>query len=147
MAIKKIGVFFNFDYNILWRFNEDLTRDYLKVIVALLVIIVMSFIFLNVVIPANDSSDSENVNTGPSEITIHPTGEVGKGVQTLQDNNQGYIAMITDESGQTYYFVNRSTVLRWYNQTNGNYSAPFKVIYFNGTVNGDNNSRIISRVL
>ena len=124
-----------------------MTKNYLKVIVALLVIIVMSFIFLNVVIPVNDPITSENVNAGPSEVTIHPTEEMGKGIQTIQDDNKGYIAMITDENGQTYYFINRSTVLRWHNQTNGNYSTPFKVIYYTGTINGDNNSRIISRVL
>ena len=126
-----------------------MANDYLKVIVALLVIIVMSFIFLNVVIPANEETthSEENVNTGPSEVTIHPTAEAGKGIQTIKDDNQGYIAMITDENGQAYYFVNRSTVLLWHNHTNGNYSAPFKVIYYNGNINGDNNSRIISKIL
>ena len=117
-----------------------LRPEHFKVILALLVIIIMSFIFLNVVIPNNEQSPSENVNTGPSEVTINPTDEVGKGIQTIKDDNQGYIAMITDESGQTYY-------LKWYNQTNGNYSAPFKAIYYNGVINGDNNSRIISKVL
>lgn len=101
-------------------------------------------------IPANDSNNSassENVNTGPSQITITPTQEVGKGIQILKDDNEGYLAMITDKSGEVYYIVNRTVILNLYNVTGGNYSAPINVIYYNATVNGNNNSHIISKIV
>ncbi|MBX7077164.1 MAG: hypothetical protein K1X33_07600 [Methanobacteriaceae archaeon] len=126
-------------------------KKYVKIILAILIIIVMSGVFLSVVTSQGNTHTNTNSgsvsNNEPSSVTIYPSTTSGEGIRTVSDTSNNYIVSITNSGdGQTYYFTNRSMVYKMYETTHGNYSQPFNCTFHNGTVNGIKNAHIITSI-